>query len=284
MNMKQKAFLPYIEGTTDRIGKLLRKFNIKTVYNAPHKISHSLVKVKDKLPHLQSAGIYMIPCSCGLKYIRQTGRTVEDRRKEHIRLCKYGPYEKSAIALHSADSGHAIEFDNIKIIDKEENLYRRLVKEAFHIEQHLNNINKDEGLQLSNSWGSLFQDHTQKREARSPHVRGAPFIRTSGTIKQIDGGKPDAEDITKFENVYELLDKFLEGQEWVAGSNITVADYSIVVSVSITEAMGYDISKYQNVARWFSKAKKTMVGFSEIEGKGNEEMKKMIQARIAGQK
>nr|AEV23875.1 glutathione S transferase class theta variant 7 [Periplaneta americana] len=103
-------------------------------------------------------------------------------------------------------------------------------------------------------------------------------------IKQIDGGKPDAEDITKFENVYELLDKFLEGQEWVAGSNITVADYSIVVSVSITEAMGYDISKYQNVARWFSKAKKTMVGFSEIEGKGNEEMKKMIQARIAGQK
>ncbi|KAJ4440178.1 hypothetical protein ANN_08316 [Periplaneta americana] len=160
MNMKQKAFLPYIEGTTDRTGKLLRKFNIKMVYNAPHKISHSLVKVKDKLPYRQSAGIYMIPCSCSLKYIGQTGRTVEDRRKEHIRLCKYGPYEKSAIALHSADSGHAIEFDNIKLIDKEDNLYRRLVKEAFHIEQHPNNINKDEGLQLSNSWGSLFQDHT----------------------------------------------------------------------------------------------------------------------------
>ncbi|KAJ4434869.1 hypothetical protein ANN_23440 [Periplaneta americana] len=157
MNMKQKAFLPYIGGTTDRIGKPLKKFNIKTVYNAPHKISHSLVKVKDKLPYFQSAGIYMIPCSCGLKYIGQTGRTVEDRRKEHIRLCKYGPYEKSAIVLHSADSGHAIEFDNIKIIDKEGNIYRRLVKEAIHTKLHPNNINKDNGLQLSNSWGSLFK-------------------------------------------------------------------------------------------------------------------------------
>ncbi|XP_069698879.1 uncharacterized protein [Periplaneta americana] len=102
-------------------------------------------------------------------------------------------------------------------------------------------------------------------------------------LKQIFGRKLEADDITKLENAFELLDKFLEGEEWVAGSNITVADYAIVVNVSITEAyglqgLGFDISKYHNVTRWLSKAKKTMVGFSEIEGKGNEELKKWIDS------
>ncbi|XP_069699715.1 glutathione S-transferase 1-1-like [Periplaneta americana] len=101
--------------------------------------------------------------------------------------------------------------------------------------------------------------------------------------KKILGSKLEADDITKLENAFELLDKFLEGEEWVAGSNITVADYAIVVNVSITEAFGsrgldFDISKYHNVTRWFSNAKKTMVGFSEIEGKGIEESMKRIDA------
>ncbi|KAJ4429333.1 hypothetical protein ANN_26337 [Periplaneta americana] len=114
----------------------------------------------------------------------QTGRTVEDRRKEHIRLCKYGPYEKSAIALHSADSGHAIEFDNIQIIDKEDNLYRRLVKEAFDIKQYPNNINKARGYN-SATHGEVYSKILLRNEKPGLHMYAAsPFIRTSGTVSR----------------------------------------------------------------------------------------------------
>ncbi|XP_069699716.1 glutathione S-transferase D5-like [Periplaneta americana] len=103
-------------------------------------------------------------------------------------------------------------------------------------------------------------------------------------VKLMHGGKPDAEEVTKVENSYELLDKFLEGEEWVAGSNITVADYAIVVNVSVMEGMGFDTSKYHNVGRWLSKAKKTMVGFSEIQEKGIDELKKLITSHKAEHK
>ncbi|KAJ4433392.1 hypothetical protein ANN_15651, partial [Periplaneta americana] len=103
-------------------------------------------------------------------------------------------------------------------------------------------------------------------------------------VTLMHGGKPDAEEVTKVENSYELLDKFLEGEEWVAGSNITVADYAIVVNVSVMEGMGFDTSKYHNVGRWLSKAKKTMVGFSEIQEKGIDELKKLITSHKAEHK
>jgi hypothetical protein len=45
-----------------------------------------------------------------------------------------------------------------------------------------------------------------------------------------------------------------------------------------------DISKYQNVTRWFSKAKKTIEGYDEIQTAGNAELKKMIEARASGHK
>ncbi|PSN29967.1 hypothetical protein C0J52_27938 [Blattella germanica] len=82
------AFLPYIVRVTDRIGKILKKRDIRTVFNTSNKLHSRLVNVKDRPARLATAGIYSIPCSCGLLYIRQTGRTAEERRKEHIRYCK----------------------------------------------------------------------------------------------------------------------------------------------------------------------------------------------------
>jgi glutathione S-transferase len=41
--------------------------------------------------------------------------------------------------------------------------------------------------------------------------------------------------LEKLEEAFNILDKFLEGQNWVAGNAITIADYSIVASVSSIE-------------------------------------------------
>jgi glutathione S-transferase len=50
-----------------------------------------------------------------------------------------------------------------------------------------------------------------------------------------NGKTPDADTITKTNEAFEFLNTFLEGQDWLAGSNITIADFAVVVNVSLTE-------------------------------------------------
>lgn len=45
----------------------------------------------------------------------------------------------------------------------------------------------------------------------------------------------DPEKYKKMEESYELLNKFLEDQDFVAGDNLTIADLSIISSVSTAE-------------------------------------------------
>ncbi|KAJ4444747.1 hypothetical protein ANN_06544 [Periplaneta americana] len=61
MNMKQKAFLSYIEGTTDRIGKLLRKFNIKTTPTGLDHVGPSRCQKENLRPILRNEkpGLHM---------------------------------------------------------------------------------------------------------------------------------------------------------------------------------------------------------------------------------
>ena len=50
------------------------------------------------------------------------------------------------------------------------------------------------------------------------------------------GGAPfDEAKLKKLEEAYEYLDKFLDGQDWAAGSEMTLADISLASSVSTAE-------------------------------------------------
>ncbi|XP_030746552.1 uncharacterized protein LOC115875272 [Sitophilus oryzae] len=89
-NIINKAFLPYVSQVTDRIGKVLKKHNIKTIYKPTRKIRDCLRPAKDKREPLSSEAIYRIPCSCGSVYIGITKRSVETRLTEHKRNCRLG--------------------------------------------------------------------------------------------------------------------------------------------------------------------------------------------------
>jgi len=67
------SILPYVKGT-DRIGRILNKHNIQTIFKPPKKIGQILTNPKDQRPPLSSAGVYEIPCSCRQVYIGETGR------------------------------------------------------------------------------------------------------------------------------------------------------------------------------------------------------------------
>ncbi|CAH8465337.1 unnamed protein product [Schistosoma curassoni] len=57
---------------------------------------------------------------------------------------------RSAIALHSIESGHIVDFNGTRIIQKGFNSYKeRLTAEALHIWADSNNINRRDGIQLA---------------------------------------------------------------------------------------------------------------------------------------
>jgi hypothetical protein len=78
------AVLPHQQAVSNKISRLLTKYNIKTVHIPKKKNRQLLRAAKDDLG-LKIPGVYRIPCECGKVYIGQTGRSVEARCKEHMR-------------------------------------------------------------------------------------------------------------------------------------------------------------------------------------------------------
>ncbi|XP_047543370.1 uncharacterized protein LOC125075702, partial [Vanessa atalanta] len=53
---RQPAFLPYVKGVTHRIGNILKRASIKTIYKPHKKVSQFLRPIKSNIP-LQTAGV-----------------------------------------------------------------------------------------------------------------------------------------------------------------------------------------------------------------------------------
>ncbi|XP_055546076.1 glutathione S-transferase 1-like [Wyeomyia smithii] len=76
-------------------------------------------------------------------------------------------------------------------------------------------------------------------------------------------GKP--EDFRKIQDAISVMDKFLEGNKWLAGEQLTVADFSNVVSVaSLDGVIKFDLSAYKNVFRWYQQCKRELQGFQSL--------------------
>lgn len=61
---------------------------------------------------------------------------------------------------------------------------------------------------------------------------------------------------------FELLNIFLEGNIWMAGDTVTIADLCILATVSAVIHVGADISGYENLVKWYEQCK-TIPGYEE---------------------
>ncbi|XP_020814116.1 glutathione S-transferase D7-like [Drosophila serrata] len=81
------------------------------------------------------------------------------------------------------------------------------------------------------------------------------------------GSLGDQESLDKFNSALEFLNTFLEGQDYVAGSQLTVADIAILATISTLETIQFDLQKFPNVDRWYKNAQKVAPGWDEnVEG------------------
>ena len=64
---------------------------------------------------------------------------------------------KNANAAHSVKESHSIDWENARIIDREQNWKKRRIKESLYIRSKDNyNLKLDSGLALSQVWNPLI--------------------------------------------------------------------------------------------------------------------------------
>jgi glutathione S-transferase len=76
-----------------------------------------------------------------------------------------------------------------------------------------------------------------------------------------EGKKAEPEKFKKIEENFEVLEKLLDGQEYAAADHLTLADFSLIASITTFEPTGIDLKQYENVTRWITKCKQTIVGY-----------------------
>ena len=80
----------------------------------------------------------------------------------------------------------------------------------------------------------------------------------------------------KLEEALEFLDIFLADSKYAAGDNVTIADYSLIASVSTLEAIDFDLTRFKNVTRWYAQCNKSLPGI-EANAEGIAGMKEFIK-------
>ncbi|GJQ81844.1 hypothetical protein Trydic_g9871 [Trypoxylus dichotomus] len=159
------------EGTTKstafprEIGKIshvLRKHEIDTTFNTDRKIAEILPTPKETIS-LENPGVYEIKCeTCQSSYIGQTNRSISTQKEEHRNAVKQRT-TTSSLVKHVIDTGHKIDFEDVRMLARSENLTDRITRPAIEIEKRSANLNKrDDSQRLPAIWRTvLTKPHEQ---------------------------------------------------------------------------------------------------------------------------
>ena len=158
--VKPKLFIPYEKGISEQLKRISNKYGLDVVFTRS-------LSLKSKIPTnpfktCKICGIvYKVTCSCYKKYIGETGRTLEERIKEHKADVNNGKsVEKiTGLSKHLRESGHTPNWEQTEILIKEQNLVKRKFKESVAItqEEKDNLLNKKEERKvISDVWSAIF--------------------------------------------------------------------------------------------------------------------------------
>ena len=135
--------------------RILRPLNVGVAWR-PRSWKWSLQQqLKDWTSRDENPGVvYRVVClkcgDCEQSYIWETGRTACARVNEHAGYVRNGRFDMSAAAAErTIFEQHALDFDNVEVIQYERHDMKRRVKEALYINVEKNPMNKDRGLELN---------------------------------------------------------------------------------------------------------------------------------------
>lgn len=157
----KKVIIPFFKNLTENINYNLKQNNILPINKITNKFNSLITLGKDKLNKFDNKNVvYKIGCQdCDSIYIGQTSQLLKNRSSQH-RNCVKNRDSKSALANHVIDTGHTIDFNNIKILDIEPHKKIREFSEMLHIHTHKNTLNRTEDTQFLKNIYKSFTDNT----------------------------------------------------------------------------------------------------------------------------
>jgi len=123
---------------------------------------------------------------------------------------------------------------------KEESIYPKDVKDRYKVE---NRLDFDMGT-LYQRFGDLYY----------PMMFG--------------GASFDAEKGKKLDEALGFVETFLKDDSYVAGNNLTIADFAVISSLSTIDAVGHDLSAFPKVKAYIEKLKGELDGYVELNQQG----------------
>jgi hypothetical protein len=98
--------------------------------------------------------------------MRETGRPLAVRLREHRHNLKEGLLEKSKLAQHAYEEGHKVGWDKARILDIESHSRYRKYKEAAHMACSINPISQP-SLDISPIWIPIISNEVNISQRRS---------------------------------------------------------------------------------------------------------------------
>ena len=133
-------------------------------------------------PAKQDGVVYRIPFECGKVYIGETGRSMQERIKEHDRDIRLARTQNSAVSEDTHEAGHYPIWNEVKFIDRDPHWYTRRVKEVIHLRLHPNNINRDSGIEIPEIWMPTIKISNSRRTLQLRTAEGTATYRDNGTM------------------------------------------------------------------------------------------------------
>lgn len=85
--------------------------------------------------------------------------------------------------------------------------------------------------------------------------------------------------IDRVKEDYGLLEKFLQGKKWVAGDHVTVADFSIVSSITTMDVVvSIQGAQFPNIAAWIERMEK--LPYYDQNKTGLDQIRKVIEDNL----
>ena len=160
--------IPYYGNLSCKIKTQLKEYNITTVFRNISKLDKYIKLAKDPLNKSEISNVvYKIPCmDCSKTYVGQTGRMLFARCDKHKKNINLNEKYHNVVTKHRInnknDTGfqHNFDWDNVEILHKETNYFKRIIAEMFYIKKEGNNsINVMSDLKDYNASYDIILDH-----------------------------------------------------------------------------------------------------------------------------
>lgn len=148
MNTVTKRYsLPYVPKISQTIAKSITNVcdHVSVAYKNNNNAGKFFSKLKDPLPKEKTRNVvYKVNCIDCINrkcYIGTTGQTVHKRMNQHKNDVNNNEPNRSALAHHAIHNNHKFDFDNVKILERENIYQKRMLLEELHIKSNRNCVN-----------------------------------------------------------------------------------------------------------------------------------------------